>query len=326
MTAAVGAGGEAGADGDAVGTFTDCVGYCEGRPDIVIKILSVDPSNYEDAPREGIRRILEEFLGREIPRDEKIDTSPIESIRMGTTVATNALLERKGEACAFVTTKGFRNLLDIGNQSRPRIFDLSIAKPEVLYRTVVEIDERVTLEEYAEDPDPQPIAIPEGAADMVKGLSGETVRICKAIDRAEVQRKLQAVYDSGVTSIAVCFMHSYTFPEHERVVGEIARGIGFTHISLSSELVPMIKMVPRGTSSTADAYLTPMIRKYIDGFTTGFRGGLGDSELDGGRGARCEFMQSDGGLVDMKRFSGLRAILSGPVSRLALRGGALTMA
>ncbi len=136
---------------DRGGTFTDCVGNVGGE-DVVIKLLSEDPANYDDAPLEGIRRIMSHFLKRDIPRGEPLDTSEIDSIRMGTTVATNALLERKGEKIALVTTSGFRDCLVIGNQSRPRIFDLAIRKPDVLYTQVVEIDERVTLEDYAEDP------------------------------------------------------------------------------------------------------------------------------------------------------------------------------
>ena len=138
------------------GTFTDCVGNPgtgKMEDDIIIKLLSEDPSNYKDAPQEGIRRLLSKFTGKEVPRGQPLDTSKIESIRMGTTVATNALLERKGERIAMVVTKGFKDCLEIGNQSRPKIFDLAIRKPEVLYEKVVEIDERVTLEDYAEDPE-----------------------------------------------------------------------------------------------------------------------------------------------------------------------------
>ena len=132
--------------------------------DIIIKLLSVDPSNYPDAPQEGIRRLLSKFTGKEVPRGQPLDTSKIESIRMGTTVATNALLERKGERIAMVVTKGFKDCLEIGNQSRPKIFDLAIRKPEVLYEKVVEIDERVTLEDYAEDPERQKTKIDESSA------------------------------------------------------------------------------------------------------------------------------------------------------------------
>jgi 5-oxoprolinase (ATP-hydrolysing) len=152
--------------------------------DVVIKLLSVDPQNYDDAPLEGIRRLLHKFTGKETPRGQPLDTSEIESIRMGTTVATNALLERKGEDIAMVVTKGFKDCLEIGNQSRPNIFALDIRKPEVLYKKVVEIDERVTLEDYAEDPErtqtkAESIEKAGPDAELVRGLSGETVRILK---------------------------------------------------------------------------------------------------------------------------------------------------
>ncbi|KAF3761088.1 hypothetical protein M406DRAFT_296638 [Cryphonectria parasitica EP155] len=306
---------------DRGGTFTDCVGSLGGE-DVVIKLLSEDPANYDDAPLEGIRRIMSHFLHREIPRGEALDTSQIDSIRMGTTVATNALLERKGERIAMVVTRGFRDCLLIGNQSRPKIFDLAIRKPDVLYSEVVEVDERVTLEDYAEDPSRNPTKVDAKAgedaiADVVMGLSGEAVRILQRPAETTVREQLQAVYDRGIRSIAVCLMHAYTFPDHEAVVGRVARDIGFRHVSLSSELMPMIKLVSRATSVCADAYLTPAIRKYIDGFQRGFEGGLGTRSVmeenpGSDRGARCEFMQSDGGLVDVEKFTGLKAILSGP--------------
>ena len=318
---------------DRGGTFTDCVGNPgtgKMEDDILIKLLSVDPQNYDDAPLEGIRRLLSKFEGREIPRGEAIDTSKIESIRMGTTVATNALLERKGEDIAMVVTKGFKDCLEIGNQSRPNIFDLAIKRPDVLYKKVVEIDERVTLEDYAEDPERHQTDAPSmddasSDAELVKGMSGEAVRILKRPQEERVREQLQEVYDSGLKSVAVCLMHGYTYPEHEALVGKIARDIGFSHVSLSHELMPMIKLVPRATSACADAYLTPAIRKYIDGFQAGFEGGLGTESVKkekGTKGARCEFMQSDGGLVDVDIFSGLRAILSGPAGGVV--GYALT--
>ncbi|KAK2615963.1 hypothetical protein N8I77_002684 [Diaporthe amygdali] len=306
---------------DRGGTFTDCVGNLAGE-DIVIKLLSEDPANYQDAPLEGIRRIMSHFLGRDIPRGEPLDTSKIDSIRMGTTVATNALLERKGETIAMVVTKGFKDCLVIGNQSRPKIFDLAIRKPDVLYSEVVEIDERVTLEDYAEDPNRHATKSEVKAgtaeakkADLVMGLSGEAVRILQRPEEETIRKQLKQIYDKGIKSIAVCLMHAYTFPDHEAAVGRIAREIGFQHVSLSSELMPMIKLVSRATSVCADAYLTPAIRKYIDGFQKGFEGGLGTQSVkneSGSRGARCEFMQSDGGLVDVEKFTGLKAILSGP--------------
>jgi len=318
---------------DRGGTFTDCVGNPgSGRmeDDVVIKLLSVDPQHYDDAPLEGIRRLLSKFENHEIPRGQPLDTSRIESIRMGTTVATNALLERKGEEIALVVTRGFKDCLEIGNQSRPRIFDLAIRKPEVLYKTVVEIDERVTLEDYAEDPKrerTEAVAIEKASADdqLVAGLSGETVRILRRPDDDAIRNQLQAVFDQGLKSIAVCLMHSYTYPAHEAAVGRIAREIGFEHVSLSHELMPMIKLVPRATSACADAYLTPAIRKYIEGFQAGFEGGLGTESVkheSGSKGTRCDFMQSDGGLVDVDLFSGLRAILSGPAGGVV--GYALT--
>ncbi|KAG9244429.1 Hydantoinase B/oxoprolinase-domain-containing protein [Calycina marina] len=308
---------------DRGGTFTDCVGNPGSgkmEDDVIIKLLSEDPSNYDDAPLEGIRRLMSRFLGREIPRGVPLDTSEIESIRMGTTVATNALLERKGEKIAMVVTKGFKDCLEIGNQSRPKIFDLAIRKPDVLYESVIEIDERVTLEDYAEDPERNVTRSEDtykldGTEELVKGLSGESVRLLVRPKEDTIRKQLQEVRDSGIKSIAVCLMHGYTFTHHEAMVGKIARDIGFEHVSLSHELMPMIKLVPRATSACADAYLTPAIKKYIKGFQSGFEGGLGVESVknqNGQKGARCEFMQSDGGLVDVDKFSGLKAILSGP--------------
>ncbi|KAI9893319.1 MAG: hypothetical protein M1814_000449 [Vezdaea aestivalis] len=319
---------------DRGGTFTDCIGSTgrgDQKEDVVIKLLSEDPKNYKDAPLEGIRRILSHFLGRVIPRGEKLDTSLIESIRMGTTVATNALLERKGQKFAMVVTKGFRDCLEIGNQSRPRIFDLAIRKPEVLHDKVIEIDERVTLEDFAEDPERRKTVIdPPNSSDsqehdLVIGLSSEAVRILKKPDQTRIREQLQALYDDGYRSISVCLMHGYTFPHHEALVGSLAEQIGFEHISLSHQLMPMIKLVPRATSASADAYLTPTIKRYISGFQAGFEGDLGAKSVQNGeaaKGARCEFMQSDGGLVDVDQFSGLKAILSGPAGGVV--GYALT--
>ncbi|TEY52426.1 hypothetical protein BOTCAL_0259g00110 [Botryotinia calthae] len=316
---------------DRGGTFTDCVGNPgtgKMEDDVIIKLLSEDPSNYDDAPLEGIRRLMSKFLNKDIPRGEPLDTSKIESIRMGTTVATNALLERKGEKIAMVVTKGFKDCLEIGNQSRPKIFDLAIKKPDVLYEFVVEIDERVTLEDYAEDPERSITKVEASGTqdqDLVRGLSSEAVRILQRPEEQTIRSQLQEVFDKGIKSVAVCLMHGYTFPDHEALVGKIAKEIGFEHVSLSHELMPMIKLVPRATSACADAYLTPAIKKYIAGFSKGFEGGLGAESVKsekGTKGARCEFMQSDGGLVDVDNFSGLKAILSGPAGGVV--GYALT--
>lgn len=307
---------------DRGGTFTDAIATFadESRPPIVIKLLSEDPSNYKDASIEAVRRILEIVQGKSIPRTEKLDTSCINHLRCGTTVATNALLERKGERCAFITTKGFKDGLLIGNQSRPNIFELGIRRPEVLYSKVIEVDERVTLEDYVEDPMKVKTTIDGSDPSLVVGRSGEVVRIMKKVDCDAVRKDLQALYDEGFTSIAVCLAHSFTFPDHELLVGKIAEEVGFSNISLSTKLMPMIKYVPRATSATADAYLSPVVRRYLAGFQSGFLHGL--KTKDNSKGVRCEFMQSDGGLVDVNKFSGLHAILSGPAGGVV--GFALT--
>ncbi|KAI9096588.1 Hydantoinase B/oxoprolinase-domain-containing protein [Phlyctochytrium arcticum] len=289
---------------DRGGTFTDCIAFVPARAGqeprtIVVKLLSVDPQNYSDAPREGIRRILEIATGKPHPRDRLVDTSNLEVVRMGTTVATNALLERKGEPSALIITKGFKDLLHIGNQSRPKIFDLAINAPEVLYSQVVEIDERVTL---LSEGGPQ-----DQIVDCEIGVSGERVNILRTPDLPAVRKQLQPVYDSGIRSVAICLLHSYTFPRHEQQLEQLCREIGFTNITLSSAIMPMIKIVPRGTSATADAYLTPCIQRYLEGFFSGFDSGIRDPNK-----VKIEFMQSDGGLAAVDDFSGFKAILSGP--------------
>ncbi|KAF3066446.1 hypothetical protein GL218_09024 [Daldinia childiae] len=204
---------------DRGGTFTDCLGIIEGREDdIVVKILSQDPSNYDDAPIEGIRRILEKATGKSFPRNEPIDTSLFEdlSIRMGTTVATNALLERKGEKVGLLITEGFEDSLKIGLQSRPKLFDLNIVRPDVLYEKVVEVAERVTVEGYQQNPfyEEEVVAISKAAEsdpNLVQGLNGQYIRILKPLDKDRVRRDLQGLYDEGIRSICVCLAHSYTF-------------------------------------------------------------------------------------------------------------------
>lgn len=286
---------------DRGGTFTDCIANPgSGNPDddVVIKLLSVDPRNYPDAPLEGIRRLLEICEKKKIPRGQKLDISGVESIRMGTTLATNCALERTGERCALVTTKGFKDALVIGNQTRPDIFDLAIKRPGPLYETVVEIDERVTLTDVDSDD-----IISRKDKDLRVGKSGETVHILKKINEDEVRATLKILYATGIRSLAVSFLHSFTYQEHEQVVGRIAKEIGFEHISLSSEISPMIKFIPRANSAVADSYLTPVIKSYLNGIESG---------LSEAQDTRIQFMQSDGGLVDSHKFSGLRAILSGP--------------
>ncbi|EPY52713.1 oxoprolinase [Schizosaccharomyces cryophilus OY26] len=307
---------------DRGGTFTDVIATVtdDSREPIVIKLLSEDPNNYEDASIEAVRRVLEIYHGKHIPRNEKLDTSCISHLRCGTTVATNALLERKGERCAFVTTKGFKDGLIIGNQSRPNIFELAIRRPDVLYSKVIEVDERVTLEDFVEDPTSYKTNIDGSDSSLVLGRSGEAVRILKKIDEDAVRKDLQGLRDEGFTSVAICLAHSFTFPDHEIALGKLAKELGFSNISLSTELMPMIKYVPRATSATADAYLSPVVRRYLSGFQSGFLHGLKTQGHP--KGVRCEFMQSDGGLADVNKFSGLRAILSGPAGGVV--GFALT--
>ncbi|KAK3192402.1 hypothetical protein K4F52_001615 [Lecanicillium sp. MT-2017a] len=290
---------------DRGGTFTDVHAAIPGRDDIILKLLSVDPANYQDAPTEGIRRILELVTGQTLPRGEPLDLFHFESIRMGTTVATNALLERKGDRVALVTTKGFRDLLAIGNQSRPNIFDLSVARPDVLFDNVVEVEERVTMEDYTEDPESHITVVDGSDSALVSAITGETIRVLQTPDLAAIKSQLEALKEKGFNSLAVAFVHSYAYPEHELQVGRIAVDMGFS-VTLSSEIQPMINIVPRGTSAVADAYLTPIIRQYINSISANFRGGFSSAAT------RIEFMQSDGGLADYRKFSGLKAILSGP--------------
>ncbi|KAH7333962.1 5-oxoprolinase [Rhizoctonia solani] len=331
---------------DRGGTFCDVHASYPGdnpdeRKELVVKLLSQDPNNYRDAPTEGIRRVLEKVLGKSLPRGERLNTDKIDYIRLSTTVATNALLERKGQKHALVITKGFKDLLTIGNQSRPKIFDLNIRRPTPLFTDVLEVDERVTIVGYTSDPKAADHAIKfddngkitkgytglgqeegsqaDGPGEIVRGLSGEAIRIITKPDENKIKSDLQKLREQGYTSLAICFVHSYTFPEHELLVGKIAGSLGFSHISMSSQLMPMIKMVPRGMSATADAYLTPILYQYLDGFFSGF-----DEQLkSGGVGKpRVEFMASDGGLLDLDNFSGLKSILSGPAGGVV--GYALT--
>ncbi|KAJ4387529.1 hypothetical protein N0V93_008124 [Gnomoniopsis smithogilvyi] len=290
---------------DRGGTFTDVHASIPGRDDIILKLLSVDPANYQDAPTEGIRRILELATDKPHPRGQLLDLHHIESIRMGTTVATNALLERKGARSALLITKGFKDLLFIGNQSRPKIFDLTVTRPEVLYEQVIEVEERVTMEDYTEDPKSFKTEVTSEATDLVTAVTGETIRVMQRPDLNAVKTSLQALWDQGFRSLAVVFVHSYAYPDHELQVGQLATEMGFS-TTLSSAVQPMINVVPRGMSAMADAYLTPVIKEYISSIESNFDGGFSSENT------RIEFMQSDGGLVDYRKFSGLKAILSGP--------------
>ena len=251
---------------DRGGTFTDIVAR---RPDgdmVTHKLLSENPEQYRDAALQGIRNLLGLADGQAIPR------SRIDSVKMGTTVATNALLERKGDRTLLVVTEGFKDALRIGYQARPRLFDLRIVLPEMLYEQVIEVRERITAR-------------------------GETL---VAADTEAAGRDLQAAYDAGIRSVAIVLMHSYRHPEHEETVAELARRIGFTQISTSHQTSPLIKLVGRGDTTVVDAYLSPILRRYVDQVATE----LGDTRL--------LFMQSNGGLADAHFFQGKDAILSGP--------------
>lgn len=261
---------------DRGGTFTDVFYRIEEGELVtekVIKLLSEDPDNYPDAPREAIQRAVAGF-----------DDYKIQSIRMGTTVATNALLERKGARTAFLTTKGFKDLLEIAYQNRPKIFDLDIKKPKQLYEKVVELEERTFINSYQED----------------------------FIDLESIRNEIELLKKQGVESLAIALIHSYKKAAHEKQVKDLALELGFTEVSISSELVPMIKYVPRASTTVIDAYLAPIIKKYIENFKLGFADGLKDTKL--------LFMCSDGSLCKAEDFRGYNSILSGPAGGLtALR-------
>ncbi|BAF71819.1 oxoprolinase family protein [Sulfurovum sp. NBC37-1] len=264
---------------DRGGTFTDV--YAEHDGQIYIeKLLSVDPANYDDAPREGIRRLLGRISSDAVSL-ESVPEESIEWIRMGTTVTTNALLEKKGARTALLITKGFRDLLEIGYQNRPELFDLNIKKPEVLYEEVVEIDERV-------------LPIKEGGG----------FEVIKPLDIESAKETMQRLKSQGIEALAIVLLHSYQFFEHEEILGEIAEELGFEQVSLSHRVIPSVKAVIRGDTTVVDAYLTPHIRRYINDFSQGFRNRLAETEL--------LFMQSHGGLSPTGEFRGSNAILSGP--------------
>ncbi|KAJ1350267.1 hypothetical protein KIN20_006015 [Parelaphostrongylus tenuis] len=280
---------------DRGGTFTD---VCVFKPDgttSVLKVLSEDPIHYSDAPTEAIRQVLEQETGISIPKGCPLPTDKISWIRMGTTIATNSLLERKGERIALIITKGFKDLLFIGNQTRPRIFDFDIRIPPVLYEEVFEVDERVI---------PFDESCHMGEIGREEKTSFKKVIVEKEPDDNNVKAILNLIKSKGINSIAVVLLHSFIYPAHELRIRKIASELGFTNISLSHEVMPMIKVVPRGFTVCADAYLTPKIKEYISKFEAGFADRL--------KSVRVDFMQSDGGLCNVKDFCGSKAILSGP--------------
>ncbi|KAI1636641.1 Hydantoinase B/oxoprolinase-domain-containing protein [Biscogniauxia mediterranea] len=287
---------------DRGGTFCDVVAHVEGRDPIIFKLLSEDPANYRDAPTEAIRRVLEVVEGRAIPAGEKLDGTRIAACRVGTTVATNALLEHKGERFAFVTTKGFKDVCVIGDQSRPKLFDLNVRKPRALHDTVIEVDERVTVEDYDLNPYRKDEAGELADQDLVRTRSGEVIRVLKRIDQSQVRRQLQELRSQGYESVAISFMHAYLYPEHEETVAALAKDVGFKYVTTSSETSPVVKLLNRSNSTCSEAYLYPIIRRYVEGFESGF------DILP----QRVEFMCSDGGLKQAHKFRGNEALLSGP--------------
>ncbi|MCY7393750.1 MAG: 5-oxoprolinase, partial [Leptolyngbyaceae cyanobacterium CAN_BIN12] len=217
---------------DRGGTFTDIVARHPDGSLLVHKLLSDNP-RYQDAAIQGIREILG------ISADTPIPAEQIEAIKMGTTVATNALLERKGDRVLFITTKGFRDVLRIGYQNRPNIFALQIILPEMLYEQVLEVDERYSAQ-----------------GEALVSITSET--------ETQLLTSLQSAYDSGIHSCAIAFLHGYRYPDHEQQVAEIARAIGFTQISVSHQVSPLMKLVSRGDTTVVDAYLSPILRRYVE--------------------------------------------------------------
>ncbi|PLB46621.1 hypothetical protein P170DRAFT_218076 [Aspergillus steynii IBT 23096] len=287
---------------DRGGTFCDVLVQIPGQPDRVFKLLSEDPANYRDAPTEAIRRALEVIENRQIPKTEKLDGSRIASCRIGTTLATNALLEGKGERFAFITTKGFEDVCVIGDQTRPKLFDLNVRKATALHDKVIEIDERVTVEDYDLNPFPMDKSRELNDPALVRTASGEVIRVIKPLDTPEVRDALQKLKDDGYDSIAIGFMHSYLFPDHENQVALLARQMGFKYVTTSSEISPTIKFLRRSNSVSSESYLYPIIQQYIADFENGF------ATLP----KRVEFMCSDGGLRSSRKFRGNEALLSGP--------------
>jgi 5-oxoprolinase (ATP-hydrolysing) len=251
---------------DRGGTFTDVVARRPEGALVTLKLLSENPERYRDAALQGIR----ELMG--LTPEDPIPGAAIEAVKMGTTVATNALLERRGERTALAITKGFGDALRIGYQNRPKLFARRIVLPEELYERVIEADERVTVE-------------------------GEVLR---PLDEAALRRDLEAAHRAGIRSVAIVLLHGYRHWDHERRAAALARGLGFAQVSVSHEVSPLMKLVGRGDTTVVDAYLSPILRRYVADVASALGG------------TRLFFMQSNGGLTDAHRFQGKDAILSGP--------------
>jgi 5-oxoprolinase (ATP-hydrolysing) len=251
---------------DRGGTFTDIVARDPDGRLSTHKLLSENPGRYRDAAIAGIKTVLGVAL------DQPIPSGLIEAVKMGTTVATNALLERKGERVLLMVNRGFADALRIGNQARPRLFDLAITLPSMLYEQVVEIDGRV-------------------------GIDGEEI---ETLDEPAARRHFAHASEAGINACAIVLLHAWKYPAHERRLAELAHEAGFTQVSASHAVSPLLRLVPRGDTTVVDAYLSPILRRYVD---------LVAGELTG---TRLYFMQSNGGLAEAHAFQGKDAILSGP--------------
>ncbi|MGL4503149.1 MAG: hydantoinase/oxoprolinase family protein, partial [Planktothrix sp.] len=290
---------------DRGGTFTDIVARKPDGTLITHKLLSENPQHYSDAVIQGIREILE------LSPHQTIPSELISEVKMGTTVATNALLERKGDRTLLIITKGFKDALKIGYQNRPDIFARQIILPQMLYEQVIEVEERYSAQ-----------------GDELKPVNLELLK-----------PQLEQVYQTGIRSCAIVLMHSYRYPKHEQQIATLAQEIGFTQISVSHQVSPLIKLVSRGDTTIVDAYLSPILRRYIDQVTIQlnchpplvkeggikqeleletiennnnsnspfFKGGWGESNP-----IKLMFMQSNGGLTNAQKFQGKDSILSGP--------------
>jgi 5-oxoprolinase (ATP-hydrolysing) len=261
---------------DRGGTFTDVIGR---RPDgglVTHKLLSENPEAYRDAAVHGIRHLLGLKPGDAIPSDR------IGAVKMGTTVATNALLERKGDRTLLLITKGFRDALRIGYQARPKIFAKHIIKPDMLYERVAEVDERVRADGTVE----------------------------RALDLDAVRAELERAKADGINAVAVVLMHAYRYSDHEQRVAALARELDFPQVSASHEVSPLIKLVGRGDTTVVDSYLSPILRRYV----AQVAGELNEEEGEPSQHTRLMFMMSSGGLTAAELFRGKDAILSGPAA------------
>ena len=264
---------------DRGGTFTDIVARAPDGRLLTHKLLSENPEAYADAATAGIA----DLLG--MPRGRTLPTELIHSVKMGTTVATNALLERKGDRVLLLVSEGFRDALEIGYQARPKIFARKIVKPSMLYASVAEVPERLRADGSVETP----------------------------LDLAATRAALDAARAEGIDAVAIVFMHAYAHPDHERQAARLANEMGFAQVSVSHEVSPLVKFVGRGDTTVVDAYLSPLLRRYVDRVSAALSSDASETKL--------LFMQSSGGLTSAHLFDGKDAILSGPGRRRGRRGG-----